>query len=690
MSIGQTWHEVIKLTATDSDAYDLFGISVSISGDRAVVGTRDDDDFEDSGSAYIFELLDGVWTETQKLTDPNPGENDLFGNSVSIFGDRLAIGAYGDDYYGSNVGSTFIYELEGGTWTLMEQLIASDAESDDLFGSSGSLFGDRVLIGAYRDEDAGLSSGSTYIFELTDGIWTEVDKLTPLDAADGDFFGYSVSLFGDKALIGAYKDEHVDGLYCGSAYVFELVDGTWVEVEKLIASDASTGDRFGWSVSLSGDKAIIGANGNDDFGPYTGSAYIFEKVGDLWVEVEKLTASDAAAEDFFGSSVSISGDIAIVGSPEDDIGDYDHSGTAYIFELVGGVWTEVERLTAIDHGIGDAFGMKVSISGDQAIIGAPLDGLDRGSAYIFEVCEPPPPVTANADDSEVCFGDEVTLTGSGAATYSWDGDVTNGVPFTPEIGTTTYTVTGVDDMGCGNSDSISVTVNALPEVTAIADDSIVCLGDEVILFGGGAETYTWDGGVLDSEAFEPEIGTTTFTVTGIDTEGCQNTASIEITVLEAISISYITTDEMFGDDASINITVAGGVSPYTFDWSNDGLGDFDDDEDLAGISAGTYIVEIMGEEGCAGTDTIFVDAQLGIGVLNVNDILVYPNPARGTFFIEMEEVFVYSLIDVSGIVLFTENATNKALVDLSELSNGVYFVQISTESRTKLVKLIKQ
>ncbi|MCH7638299.1 MAG: hypothetical protein IH855_02385 [Bacteroidetes bacterium] len=376
-----------KLTASDGAAEDIFGFSVSLSGDRALVGAIGDDDLGSaSGSAYVFERQgDGSWLEVDKLTASDGAAIDAFGNSVSLSGDRALVGARGDDDLGNRSGSAYVFERQGdGSWLEVFKLTASDGAAEDLFGSV-SLSGDHALVGAQWDDDLGTDSGSAYVFERQgDGSWLEVDKLTASDGAAFDRFGSSVSLSeGTRALVGARDDD--DPAESGSAYVFERQgDGSWLEVDKLTASDGAADDVFGISVSLSGDHALVGANGDDDLGSASGSAYVFERQEDgSWLEVDKLTASDGAAFDAFGFSVSLSGDRALVGA----LGDDNFSGSAYVFAQQGdGSWLEVDKLTASDGAAFDRFGSSVSLSGDHALVGATEDddlGLSSGSAYVF-------------------------------------------------------------------------------------------------------------------------------------------------------------------------------------------------------------------------------------------------------------------------------------------------------------------
>lgn len=205
---------------------------------------------------------------------------------------------------------------------------------------------------------------------------------------------------------------------------------------------------------------------------------------------------------------------------------------------------------------------------------------------------PLPTVNAGLDQN-VCDGDMVTLTGSGASTYSWTGSITDGSPFTPALGTTTYTVTGTDGNGCQNSDNVDVTVNALPTVSAGVDQT-VCDGDMVTLNGSGAATYSWTGGVTDGSPFTPGAGTTTYTVTGTDANGCENTDMVDVQVNALPSIdSENATDatSCISSDGTITITVSGGSGAYTY--SIDGGATYVANGGMfTGLSVGTYNVMI--------------------------------------------------------------------------------------------------
>ena len=296
-----------KLTAGDAAQFDNFGTSVAISGDTAVVGALFDvDSGISSGSAYVFQRSAGVWSQQQKLTASDAAANDQFGASVAISGDTAVVSSPGDDDAGTNSGSAYVFIRSAGVWSQEAKLTASDGTGSDGFGGSVAISGDTVVVGASRDDDAGTSSGSAYVFIRSAGVWSEQAKLIASDAAGGDFFGGSVAISGESVVVGAFNDDDTAS-DSGSAYVFQRSGTTWSQEAKLTASDAALSDFFGFSVAISGDTAVVGAHLDDDAGGDSGSAYVFQRSAGVWSEQQKLTASDAALADEFGFSVAISG-----------------------------------------------------------------------------------------------------------------------------------------------------------------------------------------------------------------------------------------------------------------------------------------------------------------------------------------------------------------------------------------------
>ena len=352
--------------------------------------------------------------EVSKLTASDATNNDLFGVSVSISGDGLQamIGALYKDINGlTNNGQVYTYTRAtvNDPWTEVSKLTASDAASYDWFGRSVSISGDglQAMIGAlYKDTNGLTDNGQVYTYTrpTVNDPWTEVSKLTASDAASTDWFGISVVMSNDglQAIVGAHGKDTNGLTDSGQVYTYTraTVTDAWTEVSKLTASDAAGDDRFGISVAISEDglQAMVGAHAKDINGlTNNGQVYTYTRatINDPWTEVSKLTASDAASNDSFGVSVSISGDglQAMVGAHYKDTNDLNYNGQVYTYTrpTVNDPWTEVSKLTSSDAASGDLFGTSLSISSDglQAMIGAlykSTNGLtEYGQVYTYNI-----------------------------------------------------------------------------------------------------------------------------------------------------------------------------------------------------------------------------------------------------------------------------------------------------------------
>ncbi|WP_437682016.1 hypothetical protein [Sorangium sp. So ce131] len=377
-----------KLVASDGAVGDYFGASVAIAGDTAVVGAAGDDiDWRGSqGSAYVFVRSGTSWVQQAKLVASDGESPDEFGASVAIAGDTVVVGAqYSDIDLSASQGSAYVFVRTGTSWTQQAKLVASDGEGLDRFGVSVAIAGDTAVVGAV-DDDGRMSHGhgSAYVFVRSGASWTQQAKLVASDGAGGDYFGVSIAIAGDTAVVGA-MDDTIDGRsHQGSAYVFVRSGTSWTQQAQLVASDGAVWDQFGVSVAIAGDAVVVGARLDDvDGRADQGSAYVFVRSGTSWAQQAQLVASDGAAGDYFGSSVAIVGDTAVVGAVDDETDGRDQQGSAYVFVRSGTSWAQQAHLVASDGAAGDYFGGSVALAGNTAIAGAMIDDDARGSVYAF-------------------------------------------------------------------------------------------------------------------------------------------------------------------------------------------------------------------------------------------------------------------------------------------------------------------
>ncbi len=320
-----TGQQLFKLLPNDGASADSFGDSVGISGTIAIVGASgDDDNGNGSGSAYLFDVTTGQ--QTHKLLSSDGAFSDLFGWSVGISGDTAIVGAYGDDDDGSGSGSAYLFSTTSGLQ--LHKLVASDGNSGDNFGRAVAIDGATAIVGSAGDDDNGGSSGSAYLYDVATG--EQIFKLLPNDGAAVDRFGASVAISGSIAIVGANREDG-NSQDLGAAYLFDTTTGQ--QLFKLVADDAAWQDEFGVSVGISGNVAVVGAWKSDAIGIDSGAAYLFDV--STGQQIAKLVPSDIGASFLFGFAVAIGGapgsEVAIAGTYRDNDNGVD-SGSAYMFE----------------------------------------------------------------------------------------------------------------------------------------------------------------------------------------------------------------------------------------------------------------------------------------------------------------------------------------------------------------------
>ena len=381
-----TYADVVQLSSGDAVVGDSLGSSVSISGNYAIAGCPRDSGVAgtDSGSVQIFFLSPTGWIQQVKLTADDAAAGDRFGQTVSMRGDYFIVGAPGKSGRQVGTGVAYIFFRSETGWVQQAKLTAPDAEAEDVFGFSVAMDGDTVIIGAYRSNAPAADSGAAYIFMRRGTDWIQQAKLTANDGKPFDWFGYSVAISGDTAVIGAIRND-ARGEDSGAAYIFVRNASEWVQQAKLVGDNTTTRDGFGFSVAVSGNTVIVGSPKNGD----TGSAYIFELEEGVWKQQRNRVRLSMfpwdKAGNGFGYSVAISGDTAVIGAVTTKVGE-DAWGAAYIVTPDGPFWGQRAKLLASNGRAGDDFGFAVAISGDVLIAGSPnhsVGGPASGAAYIF-------------------------------------------------------------------------------------------------------------------------------------------------------------------------------------------------------------------------------------------------------------------------------------------------------------------
>jgi hypothetical protein len=385
----------------------------------------------DSGAVYVFRRSGTAWAQEAYLKASNTDVGDRFGHSVALWGDTLAVGAIGEDGGATSSGAVYVFRRSGTTWQQEAYIKSSVADPSALFGNSLALSGDVLAVGAWFGDgssDTVDNSGLAYVFRRTGTTWQQEAKIQASNAGVDDHFGYSVALSGDTLAISATAEDSaakgVDGAQndnsatdSGAVYVFRHAGASWQQEAYLKASNTDAGDNFGFSLALSGDTLVVGArfedsavadNQDDNTAMDSGAVYVFRRFDTVWQQEAYLKASNTGAGDNFGNSVAISGDTLVVGAPYEDstaislggdqAGDAAmDSGAVYIFRWTGTAWQQAAYLKASNTGASDNFGQSVALSGDTLAVGASLEdssattingdpgegAADSGAVYIF-------------------------------------------------------------------------------------------------------------------------------------------------------------------------------------------------------------------------------------------------------------------------------------------------------------------
>ncbi|KAA3633661.1 MAG: T9SS C-terminal target domain-containing protein [Bacteroidetes bacterium] len=386
-----TFAQIPMICPDDGFAGDEFGVFVSVSGDYALVGASAAQvEGTVCGAAYVFKHESGNWTQQAKFVPDIPDNDDMFGKILKLDGDYALVAAYNDDDMGSNAGAAYIYKRTDDTWAFQNKIYAADAAAFDIFGVAADIKGDRAIIGAFGDDDNGFFSGSAYVFIRQGDQWIQEAKLLPSDGATDDKFGRSVAIDDDLAVVCGVLDDD-NGEDSGSVYIFRRNGSSWTEEAKITPDDGASNDRFGRSISIAGDYVAISAAQKDENGmDGSGSAYVFKYQGGQWIQQSKLVPDDLGEGDLMGYCISSNEEFVAISAHLNDEWASD-AGAVYLFQRNGDQWSETAKLTAENPGEMDHFGISVDISENTLVVGAPLDQSDDevecGVAYVYDLQE---------------------------------------------------------------------------------------------------------------------------------------------------------------------------------------------------------------------------------------------------------------------------------------------------------------
>ena len=603
------WSEIEKVVGTDRAAGEWFGWDISISGNYAIIGSPQDDEdanganpLEKAGSAYIYQRdTAGNWNLAQKITASDRATEDTFGFAVDISGSYAIVGArYEDeDANGANTllsaGSAYIFERDtSGVWHEVKKIVAQVRQDNDLFGGNVSIDGNYAVVGAINaDEDASSNSifdnGVVYVFERMAGDWVQSQSL--IGSFGTSVFGSKVSLNGSDLIVGAWNDRSDEngenplwGGGAGAAYIFQRANnGTWGQVQKLVASDRKANHLFGQDVDIDGDYAVVTAAWDDkdengiDSVFQTGSAYVFKRnESGTWSEVQKVVAPIREVQDYFGASVSISGDRFIVGSQsEDEDGSEGNTvpdaGSAYIFQRDNaGVWNLEQKVVHSDRAANDTFGHSVSMSGENILIGAYEEDEDEngqntflgaGSVYIFEVLVVPCEPHNTSEEATICSGDNYTFPDGTTQTNITEQKV--------------YTSNLQAINGCDSTIVTTVNVNPIYDLT---EEASICSGEDYTFPDGNTQTNITDQVVYTSNLQS--------------INSCDSLIVTTVNVNPLNSFGYAKSNYCTGEDNPIPI-VTGAEDAFFSSQSGLVIDPTSGEINLEDSQSGTYIVSIQ-------------------------------------------------------------------------------------------------
>jgi hypothetical protein len=388
--------EVARILAPTPTSITYFGHAVALDGDTLAVSSEGSAGGVPPGQVFVYVRVAGTWTWQQTLMPVGAVE---FGSSLALVGDRLVVGDREFSSVAGHVGAAWVFERTGGVWQQVALLRASDEALGAKFGTSTAIDGDWIAVGAPRDALSASPPGNAYLFHWDGSTWTELARISASDAANSNRFGVALSLSGDKLVVGASYFAN----QLGKAYVFERSGLAWSQTFQLAPAGLVAPSEAGCAVLVRGDRIFVGAQRDATFGAEIGSVTVFDRQGVAWTQTVSFGPSDAAQlfTPRFGARLAYDGVHLAVGAPVDYSFGGPAAGSIYLFEEIGGAWTQTSKVYTRDRSLFDWYGDAIAIQGNTLAAGvrgdSPLgDGMRRGSARVFDL--------AGATGQAYCLG----------------------------------------------------------------------------------------------------------------------------------------------------------------------------------------------------------------------------------------------------------------------------------------------
>jgi len=508
--IAQDWNQIVKVCASDRTASDVYSrYTMAMSDEYAIVGATGNDvdanggsPVTDAGAAYILRNVNGNWQQVQKIVPPDRGSGYNFGFGLAITDHYAFVSANMESVSGvGNAGAVYVFDNQNGTWVFVQKITAPDKQAGDRFGWSLTTYGDYLLIGCpYQSHDRNganykIATGSFYSYKNINGVWTFVEQVTAINRVQAEYFGGSLSMYGNWLIVGAWVP---GALHTGAVYMFYNLGGMWAQLQKIYSPDIAANDAFGYSVSMYGDYAVAGAPAEDEDagGGNTlagaGSAYIYKNISNVWTFQQKIVAADRMGSDYFGVVVAISGDYIYSGA---SLQNFDanganqkiDAGAMYIFKKDSASWQQIQKVVAADRMQDDNFGGSITAKNNYIIAGACLQDYDAnggnaktnaGAAYIFYKCGSP-----SVPASNLSFG---ATTATGFMINSFSGSATGADGYVMYINDTNY-YTAPDD-------------GLVPSA-----DTLYAGGQQCIYEGASVSPHVWVSGLSVNKEYYVNI-----------------------------------------------------------------------------------------------------------------------------------------------------------------------------------------